>query len=109
MNDQTPIVIHTTLPDLASASSIAVMLVEKHLVACVQVIPGLTSYYYWHNHLNSSPEYLLQIKTVSKFYEGVRVAILEMHPYDVPEIIAFEVKHANQEFLDWMKEVMPEA
>jgi periplasmic divalent cation tolerance protein len=58
----------------------AAMLVERHLAACVQVIPGVTSYFSWHNRLTSDPEYLLLIKTVTKRFTEVRDAILEAHP-----------------------------
>ena len=93
-----------TVPDEATASKISSMLVEQKLAACVNIVPGIRSYFRWHNRLNTVSELLLLVKTRRELFDEVEKSILKYHPYEVPEIIAVEIPFGNEKFINWAKE-----
>ncbi|MCA6524033.1 MAG: divalent-cation tolerance protein CutA [Pseudanabaena sp. M051S1SP2A07QC] len=97
------IIIMTTLPNLELANSIARILVEEKLAACVQVLPTMTSTYIWDNQLCQEPEHLVLIKTLASNYELLAARLTSLHPYEVPEIIALPVVAVEQNYLLWAK------
>ncbi|MBI4605452.1 MAG: divalent-cation tolerance protein CutA [Planctomycetes bacterium] len=86
----------------AEAERLAGLLVEKGLAACVNVVPGLTSVYRWEGKVCRDPESLLVIKCPRRGVEVLTEALVEAHPYDVPEVIALKVKDGNRAYLDWV-------
>jgi periplasmic divalent cation tolerance protein len=95
-------IILCTCPDRETAEKIAHLLVEKNLAACVNILPGLTSYYRWQGRIESAQELLLLIKSNSDRYPAVEKAILENHPYELPEIVAVPVEHGLPDYLHWI-------
>lgn len=95
-------IILCTCPDHQTAETIARLLVERNLAACVNILPGLTSYYRWQGQIESAQELLLLIKTNSGRYPAVETAILENHPYELPEIIAIPVDQGLPDYLHWI-------
>lgn len=95
-------VIHCTCPDAASAERIAVSLVDAHLAACVQQLPGLRSTYRWDDRVETADEILLLIKTAHDRIPDVFAHVRALHPYDVPELLAFDVQHGAPAYLDWV-------
>ncbi|MDW7771897.1 MAG: divalent-cation tolerance protein CutA [Desulfobulbaceae bacterium] len=91
----------TTLNDKKTAAEIAGALLEKKLVACVQILP-CQSMYRWQGKIEESEEYFCIMKSSSRLYPKLEKAIRESHPYDVPEILAVEVVAGNREYLDWL-------
>lgn len=91
-----------TCPDQESAEKIARLLVERNLAACVNILPGLTSIYRWQGQIQSAQEHLLLIKSNKGCYQAVETALLENHPYELPEIIAIPVEHGLPEYLHWI-------
>ena len=87
-----------------SADSIADAVLEARLAACVNVVPGVRSKYWWEGQINTDSESLLIIKTRADLVADLIARIREVHPYEVPEIIAFEIKEGNPEYLRWMGE-----
>lgn len=81
-----PVIILTTVPDVATAEKLAVLVVERRLAACVNIIPGMRSIYYWQGELVRDNEVKLLIKTSSARVEQAQKTIREHHPYSVPEI-----------------------
>jgi periplasmic divalent cation tolerance protein len=82
-----------------NAKLIVRTLVEEELAACVNSMP-VTSTYRWQDEIVEDTEQLLIIKT--KNYERVEARIKELHTYEVPEIIALEIKQGSKEYLDWI-------
>ncbi len=95
-------VLLTTLKNKAEAESLAKILLEEKLCACIQLFP-ISSYYHWEGKMENSDEFLLLIKTKQALYAEVEKRILELHPYDVPEIISLPVEEGFSGYLDWIR------
>jgi periplasmic divalent cation tolerance protein len=87
-----------------SADNIADAVLEARLAACVNVVPGVRSKYWWEGQINADSESLLIIKTRADLVADLIARIKEVHPYEVPEIIAFQIKEGNPEYLRWIGE-----
>lgn len=92
----------TTTDTKANAQAIARALVEKRLAGCVQIIGSITSTYWWQGEIETAEEWLCQIKSRRDLYEALEEAIQEVHPYDVPEILAVPVVAGGRDYLDWL-------
>ncbi len=93
-----------TCPDRESAGQLATALVEQHLAACVNILPGIHSVYRWQGEMESANELLLLIKTHSGVYRALERLIVQLHPYELPEIIAVPVENGLPAYLDWISE-----
>ncbi len=91
-----------TCPDTESADAIATALVEQRLAACVNILPGLTSVYQWDGKIQHDAEVLLLIKTTEQQIETLTARVHEMHPYELPEIIAVPVTRGLPQYLKWV-------
>ena len=91
-----------TCPDSGSADTIASLLVEEQIAACVSIVPGLTSVYRWQGKIERDAEVLLLIKTTEQQIETLTARVLELHPYDLPEIIAVPVTRGLPQYLEWV-------
>ena len=95
--------LHVTMPDKERATSMARVLVEEGLAACVNVIPGVRSIYQWDGKVQEDEEVLCLIKTRPAVFERARDRILALHPYEVPEILAFTVDDGSAAYLEWLR------
>lgn len=93
-----------TVPDRESGERIATALVDEHLAACVNLVPGLSSTYRWQGKVEKASECLLIIKTVAGRFEAVKNRIKSLHSYDLPEIIAFRISDGSPDYLKWITE-----
>lgn len=93
-----------TCPDAAIADRIADTLVGERLAACVNVVPGLRSVYRWQGTLERADEVLLLIKTGSERVPALTARIGQLHPYELPEVIAVEVAGGLAAYLTWIAE-----
>ncbi|MBU6420759.1 MAG: divalent-cation tolerance protein CutA [Gammaproteobacteria bacterium] len=98
------IVVLSTAPDQKSAENIAAALVEQRLAACVNLLPGVTSIYRWKDEVKREPECLLLIKTSADRFEALRQRLRELHPYELPEIIALAIGAGDPDYLAWLTE-----
>ena len=96
------IVVMVTAP-AAEAAGLAKNLVEERLVACVNIVPGLRSFYWWQGRIEDEPEVLCIMKTQSHLFERLRDRVRELHSYEVEEIIALPILAANPPYLDWIE------
>ena len=94
----------TTCPGSITAKQIAQDLIANDVAACVNVIPGLTSYFKWSNKVDTDDELLLLIKTTSDCYPKVEKRIKSLHPYELPEIIAVSIVDGLEEYLRWIED-----
>jgi len=98
------IVVLVTAGSEEEATRIARDLVEKKLVACVNILPGVRSIFQWEGKVTEECEYLLIAKTVSQAFEPVVAAVKSLHSYRVPEIIALPIQQGLPEYLRWVRE-----
>lgn len=89
-------------PDSGTAEKIAAALVEERLAACVQVLPGVRSYFRWEGKADNAAECLLLIKTTAARYPAAERRIRQLHPYELPEIIAVPISVGLPEYLRWV-------
>jgi len=91
-------------PEQQTALNIAKQLIDLKLAACVNIMPGALSVYQWQGKLEQDTEYQLQIKTSAELYPLLQAKVIELHPYDIPEIIALPIIDGHQPYLDWIQE-----
>ena len=102
------VVLITTSADEES-QLIARVLLEQRKAACVNIIPEVTSLFWWEKNINRDKESLLIVKTKVKLLDEVIRLVKEIHSYDVPEIIALPILSGNNDYLEWVdNEVAPE-
>jgi periplasmic divalent cation tolerance protein len=92
----------STVARMEDAEHIARTLVQRRLAACVNIVPGLTSVYAWKGEVESDQELLLVIKTRRERLDALRQALLKIHPYEVPELIALPVEGGSEAYLKWI-------
>jgi periplasmic divalent cation tolerance protein len=96
--------LHITAPNAEEAAKLAHALVEERLCACVNIVPGVRSVYRYENKIWDEPEVLCVAKTRPALFERVCERVMELHPYDVPEILAFNVDDGSPAYLLWLRE-----
>jgi len=96
------LLILTTCPDIPAAERIASELVDKSLAACVQLLPGMKSFFRWQGKVENADEILLLIKTVTEKYTEIENIINSLHSYEVPEIIAVPITTGLRDYLSWI-------
>lgn len=98
------IVVFCTVGQAQDASALALALVERRLVACVNVLSGVTSIYRWRGKVERDEERLLVMKTRADHFEELRAAIVAWHSYEVPEIVALPLVAGHAPYLAWIDE-----
>jgi periplasmic divalent cation tolerance protein len=91
----------TTTPTAEDARRIARELVERRLAACVQIVGPIESVYRWQGQVETAQEWQCWIKTRGDLYRRVEQAILELHPYEVPELLTL-TSEGSKAYLDWL-------
>lgn len=99
-----PVVVLSTVATPEDAERIARELVERGLAACVSVVPGLVSLYRWKGKVEREEERLLLIKTRGERFPALREALVALHPYEVPEVLALPVAGGHPPYLAWLEE-----
>ena len=92
----------STCPDAETATRIARALVEERLAACVNVLPGLQSVYRWQGQIQRDTEVLLLIKTTRARYPALQARLPQLHPYELPELVAVEAADGLPAYLHWV-------
>lgn len=96
------IVVVTTVGTEEQAYLIAREIVARRQAACVNILPGIRSIYRWKGKICKDGELLLLIKTLEGEFEAVAATLRELHSYELPEILSFDVSHGERGFLDWI-------
>lgn len=97
----TPLIVLITAP-VDEAEELAEALVERQLVACANLLPPMQSIFRWEGAVTNESECLLLCKTSEAAYSALEAALPELHPYDVPELLAFPAQHALAEYAQWV-------
>ena len=97
-------VVLVTAPDLKTARGLARGAVETRLVACVNLVPGIESHYWWQGKLEQSKEVLLVMKTRKAQLSALEQFVLQRHPYDTPEMLSLPLDRGTAKYLDWLRE-----
>lgn len=95
-------VVLMTAPDREVAVQIVRRLVEEQLVACGNVLPGMVSIYRWEGEVQEDPEALVILKTHEDSLSRLMRRVPELHPYDVPELLALPVTEGLSSYIDWV-------
>ncbi len=92
----------TTTGNREDAEAIARRLVERRLAACVQIVGPMTSIYRWQGAIETAQEWQLIAKSRRELLAAIERAIAELHPYDVPEVIAVPILAGSPGYLQWL-------
>jgi periplasmic divalent cation tolerance protein len=95
----------TTVADAGAGESLARLIVEAKLAACVHILPKMTSVFFWEEKIQTETEHLLLIKTLEEKFDELSEVIRKNHSYDVPEIVAIEADTVSEDYLKWMFDV----
>ncbi|MCF7788811.1 MAG: divalent-cation tolerance protein CutA [Prosthecobacter sp.] len=100
MNDL--LIVFCTFPDIGKARETGTALVESQLAACVNLIPAIESIYRWQGKVETAPEVLAIFKTTPTAWPRFESRLHELHPYDVPEIIALKPEQVAAAYARWV-------
>jgi periplasmic divalent cation tolerance protein len=95
------LVVFVTAP-AADAPALARALVERRLAACVNLVGGVRSVYRWQGQVEDDAESLLMIKTTHDGFAALEAAVVELHPYTCPEVLALPVDRGYAPYLRWL-------
>jgi len=96
------LLVFTTLPSPDKAADLARTLVEEGIVACGNVLPAVRSIYKWQGKVQDENEVMLLLKTRAEHLERLKLRILDLHPYEVPEVLAIPVESGYRAYLEWI-------
>ncbi len=96
------VLVLVTAPDLKTARTLARAALASRLAACVNLLPGIESHYWWQGKVESSSEVLLLLKTTRPKLVALKQLILARHPYDTPEFVALSLDTGSKRYLDWL-------
>lgn len=102
LKDSEYVVVFITTVDDEEAHLISRVLLEQRKAACVNIVPGVSSLFWWQGSIDSAQESLLVVKTKAKLLDEIIQLVKEIHSNDVPEIIALPIIGGNQDYLEWV-------
>lgn len=106
MKDPAHIVVFITAADAEEARLIADVLLQQKKAACVNIVPGLSSLFWWRDKIDSAKESLLIVKTRASLLDEIVELVKEIHSYDNPEVIALPIVGGSDDYLEWLDEVV---
>ena len=102
MNAERAVFVYTTYPSLVEAERIGKAVLERRLAACVNILPGMISHYWWEGVIERGEEVVMIIKTRASLADEVRAAVKEMHSYTTPAILVLPIEGGEPGYLDWL-------
>lgn len=97
-------IVYVTFDSEVEARDVAKTVVRERLAACANMVPGMTSFYWWQNNLEEGQEIIVLFKTRKSLVEQLIHRIKELHSYEVPCIVALDMSGGNPDFLNWIEE-----
>ena len=98
------VAVFVTASSKTEARRIARGVLAAHLAACVNILDGIESHYWWKQKMESAREYLLVMKTTRRTVPALTKTVKELHSYETPEIIALPIVVGSRAYLDWISE-----
>lgn len=98
------VAVYTTFGNLNEAKKIGRLLVERELVACVNLIPNVISIYRWEGKVEEATEIILWCKTQDFLIDKIQKMIQELHSYDLPAFVVYPIHSGSEEYLNWLSE-----
>jgi periplasmic divalent cation tolerance protein len=98
------VLVYTTWPSIVEAEKAGRVIVERRLAACVNILPGMVSHYWWQGQIERAEEAVMLIKTSAALAEAVRQAVRELHSYDTPAIMVQPVESVEADYYRWILE-----
>jgi len=95
-------IFYITVSGLEEAEKLARSIVQDRLAACVNVVPGIRSFYWWRGNLESADECLLMGKTTAGYIDEIKSSVAALHSYEVPEIVFVSLSDGYKPYLDWI-------
>ena len=102
MNTERAVFVYTTYPSLVEAEKAGRALVEKRLCACVNILPGMVSHYWWDGAVERGEEVVMIIKTRASLSAQVSASVKAMHSYSTPAILVLPIESVEQTYLNWI-------
>ena len=102
MNTERAVFVYTTYPSVVEAEKAGRALVEQRLCACVNILPGMVSYYWWQGAIERGEEAVMIVKTRASLAETLRMAIKDTHPYTTPAILVLPIESLDQTYFAWI-------
>lgn len=96
------VLVYTTFPSLVEAETAGRQILERRLAACVNILPGMVSHYWWQGAIERAEEAVMIVKTRAALAEPVREAVRAVHPYETPAIMIVPVEGGDPEYLAWI-------
>ena len=96
------VLVYTTWPSIVEAEEAGRAIVEKRLAACVNILPGMISHYWWQGRIERAEEVAMMVKTRGSLSEAVGIAVKEMHSYIRPAIMVLQVENADLDYHRWI-------
>jgi periplasmic divalent cation tolerance protein len=94
--------VYTTHPSIVEAERLGRALVEGRLCACVNILPGMISHYWWQGAIERGEEVVMIVKTRAGLVDRVTAAVKEMHSYSTPAILVLPIESVDKPYLDWL-------
>jgi periplasmic divalent cation tolerance protein len=94
--------VYTTYPSVVEAERAGRALVERRLCACVNILPGMISYYWWQGAIDRGEEAVMIIKTRASLAEAVSAAVKEMHAYTTPAVLVIPIESVDPSYHAWI-------
>jgi periplasmic divalent cation tolerance protein len=98
------VIVLTTFPADQDPRPLARALVEERLAACVNVLPPMRSVYWWEGRVEEASEHQLAMKTTRERVEALKLRLVDLHPYDVPELLVLPIVDGAEPYLNWLTE-----
>ena len=100
--DQRAVFVYTTYPSIVEAEQAGRALVERRLCACVNILPGMVSLYWWQGKVERGEEVVMIVKTRAALAEAVRAAVKAMHSYTSPAILVLPIEDIDPDYRAWL-------
>jgi periplasmic divalent cation tolerance protein len=101
-NLERAVFVYTTYPSIVEAERAGRTLVERRLCACVNILPGMVSFYWWQDAIERGDEVVMIIKTRVSLAEAVRAAVRQMHSYTTPAILVIPIESVDADYHAWI-------
>ena len=102
MTEERAVFVYTTYPSLVEAERIGKAVLEQRLAACVNILPGMISHYWWQGAIERGEEVVMIIKTRASLADAVSDAVKALHSYDTPAIVVLLLESVEKSYLGWL-------